>query len=128
MNLSREIHKDLIDASLFHFLQICRESLLYTCQNSARLQAVWVEADFVRSNVLEGIIIICPLLLALLPRCNMLHDQIWAKLLCFGDRDVPVEAELSGRIVDGYQTLPKLLSYCCLRGRIEAYHCWTAKG
>lgn len=46
----------------------------------------------------------------LFPCCDMLHDQVGAQLLCFGDGDMSVEAELARRIVDRYQALPIVIS------------------
>jgi hypothetical protein len=116
MHLSRYIHKDLIYTSLLNLLKICRQSLLYTSQNAAGFKTIRIQRNFVGSNILKSIIMICPFLFALFPSRYMLADQLWAELLRFRDRNVPVEAECSSWVIDRYETLPTILSTYMRRG------------
>lgn len=59
-----------------------------------------------RSNILRGIIMICPLLIPFPPSCNMLQDEVGTELLRFRDCDVSSETERARWIIDGDQTLP----------------------
>lgn len=43
----------------------------------------------------------------------MLYHYLWTLLTCFGDRDMPVQVECSGRIVDCNQSLPLLHGEWC---------------
>jgi hypothetical protein len=110
MYLSRYIHKNLIHTSLLDLLKICRQSLLYTGQNTAGFKTVRIQRNLVGSNILESIIMICPFLFALFPSRYVLADQLWAELLRFRDRNVPVKAECSSWVIDRYETLPTILS------------------
>lgn len=121
--MSGEIQKDLVNTRFLHLgYRSSRKKFLDDGQNLLALHTVGIQTHFMCSDVFERILVVGPFIVAFPPGCDMLHDQVGALLLCFGDCDMAIQAKLAGWVVDGNQALPLLNSEWLIQGYGQANH------